>query len=224
MGPARRLRIGETKGNHYSTTHGRERGSVRDVLTTGLAEFTHDALATMHWSGLRFRDYVFLKYRVKLVGWPEDIEFTNMSNLRDMPTEKVRTLLAYWEAGWMFWAAATDGELLAARESVYNALPGPLFPNPEAPRGQRCDVGRHRARPVTNPGWMWGQRFERNGPKSGREVADEWLWDEAVSAGLGAAGTDATEEIEDTDEWDREAWRTRRLPSGEIADDLIESF
>lgn len=238
----RRLRIGETLGDTYESNHGRERGSFRDVLTTGLGtlwssflgskatadcpravEFTHDTSATMHWAATRFRDRVFVGHRAKLMGWPRGIEFANMSNLKDTPTAKIRTLLEYWENGWMYWAAATPGEVLAAQESVYNALPGALFQNPDAPvpRAQRSDVGAHRARPVTNPGNRWAVRFpDRHGAKSDRIVGDEWLLEEA---GAGAV-EDGPEEIEDTDEWEREAWRTRRLPSGELADDLIEEF
>ncbi|EIW51174.1 uncharacterized protein TRAVEDRAFT_54819 [Trametes versicolor FP-101664 SS1] len=224
MPPVRgRLRIGETLGDTYESNHGRERGSFRDVLTTGLVEFTHDTSATMHWAATRFRDRVFVGHRAKLMGWPPGIEFANMSNLKDTPTAKIRMLLEFWENGWMYWAAATPGEVLAAQESVYNALPGALFPNPDAPvpRAQRSDVGAHRARPVTNPDNRWPVRFpDRHGAKSDRVVGDEWLLEEA---GAGAV-EDVPEEIEDTDEWEREAWRTRRLPSGELADDLIEEF
>lgn len=87
---------------------------------------------------------------------------------------RVRTLLELFEAGKLKFVKASAAYLCAARESAYNISPGgPVRAADVLPRASRSDFGTRRPRPKTDkPGVE--PRYARHGPKTPREVGDEW--------------------------------------------------
>ncbi|KAL1941046.1 hypothetical protein VTO73DRAFT_7682 [Trametes versicolor] len=79
--------------------------------------------AHMRWTWPGFAKGVVGRYRCKLVGWPADVPFANLSALRG----GVRPLLALraaWDAGTLRFERATDAEV---------ADPASVHPNPSPP-------------------------------------------------------------------------------------------
>ncbi len=155
----------------------------------------------MFYAPGKFRDEVALAYGIKLIGWPNGIEFTNLSALKK-PTAKVRALLDAWAEGTMCWAWLTQDELIAAIFDVHSACPGPHFPNLTA-RAGRNDIGKRRPRAVDAERDKYPPRYVRNGAKSARYISGDmeertlWpitTWAERI--GMGTLGD--VEAAEDT--------------------------
>ncbi|KAJ2974932.1 hypothetical protein NUW54_g11813 [Trametes sanguinea] len=163
----RASKLGDALGVGYATRIGRERGTLRTVITDGLVEITGDPRGKMHWTVEGFCRFVFLVYGVKLLGWPPHIRFANLSD-PSIPTRHIRQLLDAWEHRRMRWARATVGEITAAREDPRNACPGCRFPDPRL-RGGRNDIGKHRERPTIDS-TRFPARYARDGPKSRRYI------------------------------------------------------
>ena len=51
-----------------------------------------------------------LRYKVKLVGWPDDVPFKNPSRLG--ATDQLRTLVAAWSKGTARWETLTEDEVV----------------------------------------------------------------------------------------------------------------
>ncbi|KAI0349202.1 hypothetical protein OH77DRAFT_1432269 [Trametes cingulata] len=147
----------------------------------------------MFWTPQLFRDEVFLAYGVKLVNWPLDVEFTNISNMLK-PTGKVRKLLRAWEQGRMRWAWISQDEHIAGIFDVRSACPGPHFQTP-IPKGGRNDIGKRRARATDAEPEKYPRRYMRNGAKSLRYISDEQPGDGEVS-GSGECGITGTVEVD----------------------------
>ncbi|KAI0323634.1 hypothetical protein GY45DRAFT_1332398 [Cubamyces sp. BRFM 1775] len=225
----RASRLRDALGESYATRSGRERGTLRTVLTDGLVEFTGDPRATMRWTVYRFYKDIFLRYAANLVGWPPHIRFENLSKV-SMPTSTVNVLLRRWEKGVMRWETPTPEELDAAAADWRTASPSPLFPE-ETVRYGRNDIGKQRERPTVDSA-RFPPRYVRDGAKSGRRIdSEDELEGGDGERGMGGAGaregsssslyTDG-DEIEDADA----AWgaREHRPRGGELADDPIDEF
>ncbi|KAI0362938.1 hypothetical protein BV20DRAFT_290663 [Pilatotrama ljubarskyi] len=222
-------------GDSYATRSGRERGMLRAVLTNGLIEFTGDPRAAMFWTPELFRDKVFLTYGVKLVNWPLDIEFTNISKMVN-PTGKVRALLDAWAAPAcrMRWAPISQDELIAGTFDVRSACPGPHFQDP-IPKGGRNDIGKRRARATDLEPEKYPCRHVRDGPKSARYISEEQDGEVSRSGALAGGGmergTEADgEELEEMEEIEEESGSDflQGLPPrklhGELPEDPITSW
>ncbi|KAH9889285.1 hypothetical protein C8Q73DRAFT_793501 [Cubamyces lactineus] len=165
----RASRLRDALGEGYATRGGRERGTLRAVLTDELVEFTRDPCATMRWTVDRFYKHIFLRYSAKLVGWPPHIWFENLSKV-SMPTSTVNFLLQCWEKGVMRWETPTSDEMAAAAADWRKASPSPLF-SEQAVRYGRNDIGKHCKRPMVDC-VRFPPCYARDGPKNSDETED----------------------------------------------------
>lgn len=118
----------------------------------------------------RYCTGVVLRYRVKLVGWPDDIMFDNLSRVTGK--ERISRLLELWKSGEMRFVPITDpAELEAARRDPLSVAPA-LLHRGIPPKRHRRDLGKRRHRPKTNPDNL-PSRYSRDGPKSAETVTDE---------------------------------------------------
>ncbi|KAI0349998.1 hypothetical protein OH77DRAFT_1431485 [Trametes cingulata] len=70
---------------------------------------TGDKSAAMRWTMLAYHQYVYVRRRAKLVGWPKDIPFTNLSSL-NKPV--LLALLRRWRKGALRFLPVTETELM----------------------------------------------------------------------------------------------------------------
>ncbi len=118
----------------------------------------------------RYSTGIVLRYRVKLVGWPDDIVFDNLSRVTGK--ERISRLLELWKSGAMCFVPITDpAELDAARKDPLSVAPAVLHRG-IPPKRHRCDLGKRRRRPKSNPNNL-PLRHSRDGPKSAETVTDE---------------------------------------------------
>ena len=189
---------------------------------------TGDPGAQMHWAAVPFKRDVVLFYGILLVGWPPWAPFENPSTLA---IATVRHLLKLFELGRLYFRRATPGEIFAARESLFNALPSLLFVRPGA-KNCRANLGQHWVRPTIDP-VRFPPRFVRNGPKSARGVDTDTESESAseIESGSGSGsgskdgGTQSESEIEDADGyWGCVARPKARKQYTELEEDPIEEF
>ncbi|RPD53833.1 hypothetical protein L226DRAFT_526976 [Lentinus tigrinus ALCF2SS1-7] len=186
--------IGRTKraNSVYSTKASADRGLLRKVLDMDIVYKTGDPGAQMRWEAVAFRRDIVLFHGVILVGWLPRAVFQNPSK---MQMSVIRSLLWLFERGRLYFRRATPGEIFAARESLYNAVPGLRFALPIT-RNCHMNLNQHWVRPTIDPA-KFPPRFIRNGTKSTRGVdTDESGDDEGNSE-----GTETVSEIEDADEY-----------------------
>ncbi|KAM5545550.1 hypothetical protein V8D89_000588 [Ganoderma adspersum] len=168
MPSATRYPLGETYRADYARKEIRIRGELRKVLNNILVVLTGDHEACMHWSLAQYCKRIFIKYRLRLVGWPHDIVFTNLSDVTG--SERILRLFALWESGVLRFVPVDDDEVEAARRNPLTAAPGPLHLG--LPRGWgRNDIGKRRRRPITDPDGTHTYRYVRDGPKTPRVVS-----------------------------------------------------
>lgn len=124
----------------------------------------------MAYSIKRYCTGVVLRYHVKLVGWPDDIVFDNLSRVTGK--ERILRLLELWKSGAMCFVLITDpAELDAARRDPLLVAPAVLHRG-IPPKRYRSDLGKRRRRPKSNPNNL-PPRHPRDGPKSAETVTDE---------------------------------------------------
>lgn len=126
--------------------------------------------ARMRWSLRLYVLYVYITYGLKLVGWPPDMRFMNLSRITGLV--RISRLVDLWESGEMYFAQVSDEEREAARENPLLAAPGPLHDGIRAKR-YRKDVKRRRARPVSDPHGTGGRRKRTGEQKSAETVTEE---------------------------------------------------
>ncbi|RDX39806.1 hypothetical protein OH76DRAFT_1490821 [Lentinus brumalis] len=164
--------------NSYSSKPGAERGWLRSLLDEAIAEQTGVGDAKMQWTVMSFCEKVFLRFGIKLVGWPPHIPFQNLSD-GPVTVDDIRELIGLCERdsarpsepAKLRFVAATPEELRAARSDATRACPGPLFP-PASPSHGYDNIGR-RALRLDEDGRPTQPRYERNGPKSAKVISDE---------------------------------------------------
>ncbi len=122
----------------------------------------------MRWTLKPYRLYVYLALRLKLVGWPPDIPFMNLSNISGY--ERISRIAGLWASGAMHFAPVTDEEYLAALKTPLTCAPGPLH-HGFAPYLGRSDIKKRKYRPKKDPLDLRQDRRVRNGPKSARWVS-----------------------------------------------------
>ena len=124
----------------------------------------------MRWTVKDYCAHVYLKHRLKLVKWPEDVPFANLSKITGKA--RISRLHALWTDGVMRFEPVSNPEFDAAMLDPLCAAPSALHDG-IPPRSTRCDVKKRRYRPRSNPLDLPG-RYVRNGPKS-----EVWVTDEA---------------------------------------------
>ena len=97
-----------------------------------------------------------------LRGWSEEIPFVNLSDKR-IKTWQLELLLELLESGKISFADATADELRAVRKYGKRIVCPGAAPAPPAPRFENRNLGRRACR-----------RYKRDGPKSAKEVPEEW--------------------------------------------------
>ena len=122
----------------------------------------------MRWTLRTYWKFVFLALRLKLVGWPPDIPFMNLSDLSGFA--RISRIATLWDSGRMYFAPVSDAEYLAALNDPYSCAPAPLHCG-LAPDLGRCDIKKRKYRPKTDPLNLRKGRYVRNGPKSARWVS-----------------------------------------------------
>lgn len=109
-------------------------------------EMSGNPKANMYWTPRKFYRYIVKPYRLRLVGWPQVMPFTNLSNIRGRMTTAFGLLLKMWDQGTLRFERITEAEFSTLNET--SAAPG-ISPPPK-PWPGRCDVKKDRHRPVTN--------------------------------------------------------------------------
>ena len=126
----------------------------------------------MRWEALEYVLYVYLRLRVKLVGWPSDLVFTNLSSRALTGLGCLSRLVALWDAGALRLERVSDAEYAAALADPCACVPGPLHAGFREDFG-RSDVGKRKHRPKSDPLGVRRGRYVREGPKSARVVSEE---------------------------------------------------
>ena len=123
----------------------------------------------MRWSLKLYVSRIYLGLRLKLVGWPDDIPFTNLSRVTCW--EPITRLVGLWDSRVLRFEPVSDDEAGAARRDPMSATPAVLHDGIPA-RLARSDVKKRRYRPKTNP-LRLPYRHPLDGPKSARWVSED---------------------------------------------------
>ena len=122
----------------------------------------------MRWTLKGYWKYIYLALRLKLIGWPHDIPFMNLSDITGFA--RISRIATLWDSGQMYFAPVSDEEYLTALENPVSCSPSPLHFG-FAPDLGRCDIKKRKYRPKTDPLNVRKGRYVRNGPKSARWVS-----------------------------------------------------
>ncbi|KAM5531125.1 hypothetical protein V8D89_013083 [Ganoderma adspersum] len=164
-------RLPRMKPPPYSDRRGYVRGHLREDIDDKLREVTGDDEAGMYWTLEDYIESVVLQHGVKLVGWPPDIPFRNLSNIPGGVS--VLTHLEHrWESGILKFVRITEDERRAASLHPELLAPAPKYAKRKQP-GSREDIGRGRYRYKTNP-YNLALRHPKTGPKTPKYVPAEW--------------------------------------------------
>ena len=125
----------------------------------------------MFWTLEDYIESVVLQHGYKLIGWPRDIPFKNLSDVEG-GTSILTRLGNLWDYGDLKFVPITEDERIAASFDAKNLAPAPLCVHRKRPGG-REDIGRARYRYKTNP-YNLPLRRPKNGPKTPKRVPDEW--------------------------------------------------
>ncbi len=116
----------------------------------------------MGWTAAKFRNRIFVRYWIELLGWPPHIPFKNPGKAAMADIRELQTLL---DAGELRFVDVPAAERTAGNVSIARACPAVLF-DPPLPDYGRRNVGRRAAQCFDTHGNVRPRRFERNGPKS----------------------------------------------------------
>ncbi|KAH9939109.1 uncharacterized protein BXZ73DRAFT_5124, partial [Epithele typhae] len=126
-----------------------------------------DPKTEMRWTLERFAKHVFVKHRLRLVGWPHGTKFSNLSDTAKSLNELTR-LHRLWDRGDLRFERVSVEEAEAARANCHLAAPTPFV----LPRGSRADEGERRDPGVVEFG-LWHRRMSCMVTKSQREITSE---------------------------------------------------
>lgn len=138
-------------------------------------ELTGNPKASMKWAPVHYALGVVYRGRYRLVGWPkkEGVPFGNLSSIPG-GEPVMEFLLSLWLDGTMYFAPADDDYRDLAKRNPKAVLPADPPPR-KAPKcwGScgRNDIGKGRARPVTNPEGK-PLRRKKDGPKTPKICLD----------------------------------------------------
>ncbi|PIL33274.1 hypothetical protein GSI_04724 [Ganoderma sinense ZZ0214-1] len=160
--------VGDTLGPNYARREGELKGGTRQSMDATVESMSGIPGRKMRWTLKAYFKYVYLALRLKLVGWPHDIPFMNLSDITGLT--RISRIATLWESGRMYFAPVTDEEYLAALVDPLSCAPGPLH-HGFAPDLGRCDIKKRKYRPKTDPLNLRQGRYIRNRPKSARWVS-----------------------------------------------------
>ena len=123
----------------------------------------------MCWTISAFCKNIYLRYCLKLSGWPPEVYFTDLSRLTG--TERLLPLAKAVRNGELQFCPITQAEYDAAKLNALCAAPGPLHYG-LTPKLGRDDIGRRVGSSKVDPA-QFPARHIRNGPKSSKWVTDE---------------------------------------------------
>ncbi|KAM5540267.1 hypothetical protein V8D89_006086 [Ganoderma adspersum] len=157
--------------NRRSYMRGHLREDIDDKLRKHCAASPASIIIGMYWTLEDYIESVVLQHGLKLVGWPLDIPFQNLSNIRG--GAPVLTHLEHrWESGILRFVRITEDERRAASCDAKQLAPAPKYAQRKHPGG-REDIGRGRYRYKTNP-YNLPLRHPKTGPKTPKYVPAEW--------------------------------------------------
>ncbi|PIL26961.1 hypothetical protein GSI_10099 [Ganoderma sinense ZZ0214-1] len=160
--------VGDTIGAHYARLEIALRGETRGSMNETLSCLSGIPGRKMRWTLKMYRLYVFLALRLKLVGWPTDIPFMNLSQITGF--DRISRIATLWASGQMHFEPVTDEEHRAALNNPLTCAPAPLHFG-IAPYLGRSDIKKRKYRPKKDPLDLRQGRYVRNGPKSARWVS-----------------------------------------------------
>ncbi|KAH9918889.1 uncharacterized protein BXZ73DRAFT_105045 [Epithele typhae] len=153
------------------------RGQLRKKFKRELVRLTDDPKVEMRWTLERFAKHIFVKHRLRLIGWPHGTKFGNLSENATSLNELIG-LHRLWDRGDLRFERVGIEEAEAARANCRLVGPTPFV----LPRGgSRADEGERRDPGVVEFG-MWRRRMSCMVTKSQREIT----WEDEEEAELAA--------------------------------------
>lgn len=148
--------------------------SLADSAGTDCGAFSEllsgDPLAEMSYSVRGFYKKVYMKQGLELDGWPDDIMFTNLSDVTGF--KRISALFVLWQTGLMKFVPVALSERERAAQNPADVAPGTR--NKGVPQSLgRSDLKKHRKRAKVDP-VKYPPRHVRDGPTS-----DKWVTAEA---------------------------------------------
>ncbi|KAI0355540.1 hypothetical protein OH77DRAFT_1402853, partial [Trametes cingulata] len=110
------------------------RGLLRQSMREALVSLTGDAHASMRWSVKGYHKKIYTQYGLELVGWPDSIVFTNLSEVTGYTV--ISMLYVRWQLGEMKFERVALGREARAARKPEDVAPGILN------RGIRPSLGR----------------------------------------------------------------------------------
>ncbi|EIW65031.1 uncharacterized protein TRAVEDRAFT_42428 [Trametes versicolor FP-101664 SS1] len=164
--------LGDTARGQYARKEMQMRGEVRkglkDILVTRVGDV--DPKVSMHWTVSGLYRNIYLRHRLKLVGWPKGIAFGDLSKTVT-GLDRISILVQALRSGDLTFEPISQAEYDAAKQNPLLAAPthlnGGLRPHPS-----RNDTGRRRGSSKVDPA-IYPPRHVRDGPKSSKVVSDE---------------------------------------------------
>lgn len=129
-----------------------------------------DPKVSMHWTVSGLYHNIYLRHRLKLVGWPKGIAFGDLSKTVT-GLDRISILVQALRSGDLTFEPISQAEYDAAKQNPLLVAPthlnGGLRPHPS-----RNDTGRRRGSSKVDPA-IYPPRHVRDGPKSSKVVSDE---------------------------------------------------
>lgn len=117
-----------------------------------------------------YAETIVCTYGLKLVGWPEKVNFADLSRVRG-GCKTLLILLELWKSDTLKFEPASELERLNAALDPTSVAPAEEYVH-RKPYAGRSDIGRARYRWKTNPDGLKPLRRAKDGPKS-----DPWVVD-----------------------------------------------
>ncbi|EIW53597.1 uncharacterized protein TRAVEDRAFT_52719 [Trametes versicolor FP-101664 SS1] len=164
-------KLGDTASGRYARKEMQLRSEVRQGLKHKLVvRVGHlDPGVSMRWTVSGLCKDIYLRHRLKLVGWPEGIVFGDLSKVTGLA--RIWMLVRALRSGELTFEPITQEEYDAAKRNPLLAAPTPLHNGLRLNLG-RDDIGRRRGSSKVDPA-IYPPRHVRDGPKSSKVVSDE---------------------------------------------------
>ncbi|KAI0354359.1 hypothetical protein OH77DRAFT_493145 [Trametes cingulata] len=147
------------------------RGMLRRTINEKLVLLSGDAHASMRWTVKGYHRKIYTEYGLALVGWPDDMVFTNLSDPELTGYRRISALYMRWQVGTLTFVPVELGKDERAAQNPMDVAPNVL--NKGVPlRLGRSDLKKHRGSRKVDPA-RFPARYVRNGPKSARWVTPE---------------------------------------------------
>ncbi|KAI0759264.1 hypothetical protein BD413DRAFT_617889 [Trametes elegans] len=143
------------------------RSRIRRVMKLALVRITQDKTAHMCWTRLAFHEYVFVRRRVRLLGWPSTVPFQNLGAL---PLATLKRLHRRWCHKQLRFVRVGEDELAAHRRDPDATAPGKCVPGP--PLRVRDDIKTSRFDPEKGEPVSDRRKLRTRGAISAKYVED----------------------------------------------------